>query len=791
MTAFRAAVWAACIASAASCAPLPSAQDPSAAPPDALAARVEAILARRGLGRDALAVIDNVLRHEAPPPPFAPPLVRELLARPLDAVQAAALFDRAVPRSLVRFVDEAQAIFGARRARESQVNLRELIDRYVDELAAAQRLLRTASSGAPLDSAAVIEELRSDLPSAATLQALSTRVDQATLARATRAFIEATARFVAELNSAGAQLVFPDQGLRLDSPIGTIVIGTRGNDVHGPDAALIIDPGGNDIYERRPATEGAISVIVDLGGDDQYRGSDLALQAFSAIVDLAGNDRYAMQGPGLGATLGGASLVVDFAGDDVYEADLFGEGAAAFGLGAVIDVRGDDRYRMRAGGQGFATAGGVGLLWDGAGNDRYEASGIDDAFGRGGVSFAQGAAYGLRNMLGGGIGILRDDAGDDRHEAQLFAQGAGYYQSVGLLWDRAGNDRYSALRYAQGAGVHEALGVLRDEAGNDRYALDFGVGQGMGLDLAVGVLFDGKGDDRYRASVLAQGGGSANGLGILIDGGGADAWQIGADRRAWGAAEWWRGLPSVGILLYEPERAAFVREGNAVPPRPEDAGWGGPLGDARIAQEAEGEPRCPQGDHPAGANALSLAESLRRIAPGFAGARVDAAVYADVVRQLAGHLEASLAQLPGNDFNVSYPLGAALRCALRGARAEAAAAMWTDMERVVQSDPATPFASALLGALRDRPAPPKQMGTLLDMFDRHPACGVRSAALALRNALAVDQPSQLAVQDLARVASHSPCWRLQAEAITVLRHLGATPEDHAARPSFLPRALGE
>ena len=95
---------------------------------------------------------------------------------------------------------------------------------------------------------------------------------------------------------------------------------------------------------------------------------------------------------------------------------------------------------------------------------------------------------GGRSSLGGGIGILRDDAGDDRYEAEMFAQGAAYFFGAGLLWDRGGEDRYSAIRYAQGCGVHQAAGILRDEAGNDRYALAVGVGQGMGLDQSVGLF---------------------------------------------------------------------------------------------------------------------------------------------------------------------------------------------------------------------------------------------------------------------------------------------------------------
>jgi hypothetical protein len=40
---------------------------------DNLASRVDGLLARRGFGADTLSLIDNLLRHEAPPPRAAPP----------------------------------------------------------------------------------------------------------------------------------------------------------------------------------------------------------------------------------------------------------------------------------------------------------------------------------------------------------------------------------------------------------------------------------------------------------------------------------------------------------------------------------------------------------------------------------------------------------------------------------------------------------------------------------------------------------------------------------------------
>jgi hypothetical protein len=343
-------------------------------------------------------------------------------------------------------------------------------------------------------------------------------------------------------------LAFPPPQRR-ESAIGTVVIGGRGADRHGPEAALIVDPGGDDVYERAPARAGGFSIIVDVGGNDRYAGSDLAERAYSALVDLAGDDAYDMQA-GLGAARGGVSL--------------------------LLDAGGNDRYRVRARGLGYAAAGGLGILWDMAGDDAYLAEGEPDPWGReAGLSFAQGATEGERNARAGGIAILRDDAGDDRYEAQMFAQGSGYYFGLGLLWDRAGADRYRAVRYAQGSGVHQALGVLRDESGDDDYALAAGVGQGVGHDMAVGLLVDAAGDERYEARYLAQGSGLSNGVGLLADLAGAARFHMPEGAQAWGSAEPARGLPSVGLLLHGAAGASFARTAApAAPPGGAPAGKG-------------------------------------------------------------------------------------------------------------------------------------------------------------------------------------------------------------------------
>jgi hypothetical protein len=180
-----------------------------------------------------------------------------------------------------------------------------------------------------------------------------------------------------------------------------------------------------------------------------------------------------------------------------------------------------------------------------------------------------------------------------------------------------------------------------------------------------------------------------------------------------------------------------------------------------------------------------LADALRRLAPAFAGAAFDAALYAHVRQRLLGGLEASLAELPRGDFDVAWSLVEALRCAAAGAEAVEAQAMWDAMKRVLAAEPATPYAGAIIGALRERPAPPQQMENILAALDAHPGCGVRAAALRLRQTMAQDAAARASAVTAAHAALRSPCWRLQASALEVLTRLGAPPADRGALPTFL------
>jgi hypothetical protein len=699
---------------------------------DGLEKRARGALERGGLGADALALIDNVLRHGAPPPRLTPALVREILARPLDSADAAALFRRAVPGEL-----SFEPGSGAAAPFE------DLLKNYLEELGAAQAQLRAAVR--PFEDAGVLRTLAEGLLTAGDLLALAALVDAPALERANLRFIAATMRFAYGIRDSRIP-----EGKRFETPLGLVVIGTRGNDRHGPGAALIIDPGGDDEYQRAPARAGAVSVVVDLSGNDRYTGSDLALRGLSAIVDFSGDDAYAMDGPGLGAAIAGGALLLDLAGNDAYQAKFFAQGAAAFGIGALLDGAGDDRYRVQAWGQGLGLAGGLGLLWERGGNDVYTAAGVHDPFNRGGgYSGAQGVGYGFRGFLGGGIGILRDDGGDDRYEAQMFVQGTAYYYGLGLLWDRGGADHYQAARYAQGNGVHQAVGVLRDEAGADRYEIAIGYGQGMGLDLAVGTLFDGGGDDSYRARDDAQGAASANGFGLLADSGGADRWQLAGLGR--GRTEWQRGLPGVALLLQGSEARVEAVAPKPVPPR----------ACPKLADETP-DPQLP------------LGEAFRRIGPGFYGEAFDARAYAEVHRRLTTRLRATMAELPRDAPDAAWAFGDALRCALREASDAQAAAMWREMEEFLGADPATPFAIDIALAQRARAAPAAQARRIAPILDRHPHCGVRALAL-----------QAFPRREAAEAGVRSSCWQLQAAAKAELGRMGVPLPADAVLPSFL------
>ena len=238
----------------------------------------------------------------------------------------------------------------------------------------------------------------------------------------------------------------------------------------------------------------------------------------------------------------GVGVLFDDGGSDSYTCESTCQATSVSGLALLIDGGGDDTYRAFQGAQSFAQVSGFSLLHDRDGSDAYELvprepflfpwfSGYPNNLSRG-----QGAATGWRRdgvQLGGGVAVLRDASGDDRYRAAVMAQGNGYWFGFGVLADGAGNDEYDLVAYGQGGTQHFALSAFLEGGGNDSYnerikdeietprnAL------GSAHDFSVSFFVEAGGDDRYYAPGVAIGASKCHGLGVFVERGGDDAYNV-------------------------------------------------------------------------------------------------------------------------------------------------------------------------------------------------------------------------------------------------------------------------
>lgn len=330
-------------------------------------------------------------------------------------------------------------------------------------------------------------------------------------------------------------------------------------------------------WSRAPRQGGAffgVGLLFDLGTEpDAYRS--LALSQGAAVF--------------------GVGVLFDEGGDDTYEAEALAQGAAAWGVGLVLDRAGNDTYRAWASAQGFGFTRGVGGVVDADGDDRYETDPGDPALGgdvlyanaqlpgKANTAMSQGCGHGNRPdvpepgfPLPGGLGVLRDARGSDRYVTSVFGQGCAFAMGIGLLLDGAGDDTYEGLWYVQGANAHTGLSYFGDDGGNDRYNPTFPVAAtsiGVGHDLSAAIHLDRGGDDLYRGPRgLALGVGNANGIGILANVGGADSF-VAAGPLALGAANASEvmdrparaAMPTVGVFVKAGGSAAYESGAPATP----------------------------------------------------------------------------------------------------------------------------------------------------------------------------------------------------------------------------------
>lgn len=300
--------------------------------------------------------------------------------------------------------------------------------------------------------------------------------------------------------------------------------------------AVVLDTSGNDRYLSDPALTTTAVANWDRRRERSGFGPCQALFGVSILLDRRGDDLYRTHRPGLASAYLGMALLHDSEGADVYDAYTNAQGCGYFGVALLEDAAGQDRYSAFQNVQGYGRTAGFGAIVDRAGDDVYAAN--DEALDfpssqspQHNTSMAQGAGYGRRadyldgNSLSGGVGLLFDLAGNDSYSCGVFGQGVGYWEGVGMLWDAQGDDVYKGQWYVQGASAHFAIGYLEDEAGDDRYEALLNMAQGAGHDFGTGFLFDGAGRDSYVAPNLSLGAGNANGMGWFVDFGGDDRYD--------------------------------------------------------------------------------------------------------------------------------------------------------------------------------------------------------------------------------------------------------------------------
>jgi hypothetical protein len=300
---------------------------------------------------------------------------------------------------------------------------------------------------------------------------------------------------------------------------------------------MVIDFAGDDTYECAEfgLATGRLGVglLLDLAGNDTYKlahsSGGVGLAGIGILCDVQGKDTYTGSKYTQGVGFGGIGLLCDLAGDDRhtsfgYALGLGGPG----GVGAVVDRAGDDRYQC-----GKKYPSGYNLddapnAKPGDPNFQWDAWGLGMGLGRR-VIDEQAKAHHPFSMAGG-VGVVLDLAGNDRYDGTNFSLACGYFFGAGLVLDLGGDDTYSAARYGLASGAHYAMGLFLDYDGKDSYTSSGPTYTGgCAWDRSAFLFIDsGKQADTYRlARSNGLGRADIGSWGVFADLGGDDRYHAG------------------------------------------------------------------------------------------------------------------------------------------------------------------------------------------------------------------------------------------------------------------------
>lgn len=425
-------------------------------------------------------------------------------------------------------------------------------------------------------------------------------------------------------NSAGGA---PFPGENGSAVAVSVNVDVSGNDRYEANRSLTV--GDAEVLVAQGAGFGAVGMLVDLAGDDEYlaeapsptvthhitgvvaQGAGVAVgsgaSGFGALFDLEGHDTYAASAP----SGGGAATVAAQASDGTL-CEMWGSGSEDTGGSGLIGCyggagpafsllldrgRGDDGYLADAGtargsaapdplgtafrqalAQGYGWGGGVSVLSDDGGSDRFTARA--SASGPPADSFLSGGPGARAEAQAVGFGYLFEGEGPTIYEVDVRAEGMSYWNDAvgqaafdGILDDLGGDDRYGlVLRLAEereivvdeGCGCDRATAFV-DGSGNVVYLRGQGSASALLDDHAGNDVYEARLEMRIRAALEdrreappgpphlrlsgftlgfmeAQGAGGAT---YLLDGDGSDAYRFALQQEvaARGAAEHAVGAP--------------------------------------------------------------------------------------------------------------------------------------------------------------------------------------------------------------------------------------------------------
>ena len=377
------------------------------------------------------------------------------------------------------------------------------------------------------------------------------------LARAAELIARATEK-ARSLGSSGTAF-----GFEWLSPLGRIVIAEGGGHRHDlQDALFVLDLGKRNQYAGgRPGSQ-PVTVVID-GGGSQFEDVGPAVCGITEIFVLSGKNLFTeplKRKGGVGGAAFGVSLVHCRGGGNYFDAQLLSQGAAVCGIGVVVTDGGNNRYRCYSRSQGFGGVRGFGCLVDSEGGSEYIA---EDGFlhnaapqtpGKHNASLSQGVGQGFRGGRGfdmaGGVGLLVNGGGGNRFRCGVFGQGAGYLLGIGGLVVRGPGNDFEGVWYVQGAAAHYSFGCLIAKGGKDRFHALEDQAEGVGVDFAIGLFHSVGGNSSFTGGSGRLGMGIDNGIGICVAEGAGNAYEPPAKGRGFAQLKPERpNVPCFGIFV--------------------------------------------------------------------------------------------------------------------------------------------------------------------------------------------------------------------------------------------------